>query len=259
LCAFLDQFPCQSPEVAKFPEDSMKKNLLCLSVILSAFLPFAQPARAADDNALTGGERAAGWRLLFNGSSLSGWRSLASAQPGAGWKAIDGSIVRTASSGDIVTVDEFGDFELTIDWKVESATNSGILYRVALGEKQTYYSGPEYQVLDDVAASDRFDPKHRAGALYDLVAPPKDFTRPVGSWNTARIIVRGWHIQHWLNGEKIVDVDLRSPEGAMLKMHSKFSAMPHFAEYRRGHIALQDEHNSVAYRNIKIRDLAAAP
>jgi len=239
--------------------DDMKKTLLHPSLIVSALLLFAQTAHPSDDNTISGAERTAGWRLLFDGSSLSGWRSLAGTEPGTGWKVLDGAIVRTAKSGDLLTVDEFGDFELSIDWKVEDATNSGILYRVALGEDQTYFTGPEYQILDNIKGGDRFDPKHLAGALYDLVAPPRDFTRPVGSWNHTRIVVRGWHIEHWLNGEKIVDVDLASPEGISLKMHSKFNAMPHFAAYARGHIALQDHDGMVAFRNIMIRDLGTAP
>jgi hypothetical protein len=96
---------------------------------------------------------------------------------------------------------------------------------VSLSEAQTYYTGPEYQILDNIHGGDRVDPKHTAGALYDLVAPTKDFTHPVGTWNEARIKVQGWHIEHWLNGEKIVDIDLDSPEGRALKAHSKFSTM----------------------------------
>jgi hypothetical protein len=237
----------------------MKNTLLRHSFILPALLLFVASAHASGENAITDAERVSGWRLLFDGSSLSGWRSLAGTEPGAGWKVMDGAIVRTAKSGDLLTAGEFGDFELSIDWKVEEATNSGILYRVALGENQTYFTGPEYQLLDNIKGGDRFDPKHRAGALYDLVAPPRDLTLPVGSWNHTRIVVRGWHIEHWLNGEKIVDVDLASPEGVALKMRSKFNAMPHFASFARGHIALQDHDGMVAFRNIKIRDLSEAP
>ncbi|HEY5227065.1 MAG TPA: DUF1080 domain-containing protein, partial [Opitutaceae bacterium] len=180
---------------------------------------------------------------------------LKSTAPGSGWTVIDGCIVRTAKSGDLLTVGEFGDFELSIEWRVADETNSGILYRVGLDASQTYYTGPEYQLLDNILGGDRFEPKHRAGALYDLVAPPRDLTRPVGAWNQTRIIVRGWHIEHWLNGEKIVDVDLASPEGRALVAHSKFHAMAHFATLASGHIALQDHDNMVSFRNIKIRDL----
>jgi hypothetical protein len=235
----------------------MKRYLLAAVLTLTALA--GGTAGAADMNTLTDAERAQGWRLLFDGKSLAGWRSMKGPEPGSGWAVIDGCIVRTAKSGDILTTDEFGDFELAIDWKVEDATNSGILYRVAIGAPQTYHTGPEYQILDNVKGGDRFDPKHLAGALYDLVAPPKDFTRPVGTWNETRIVVRGWHIEHWLNGQKIVDTDLSTPAGRALIAGSKFKAWPLFATFSRGHIALQDHDNAVSFRNIKIRDLPGTP
>jgi hypothetical protein len=219
-------------------------------------LALARPAAAEPPNTLSPAEQAAGWRLLFDGTSLTGWRSLKSPAPGAGWKVIDGAIVRTAESGDLVTADAFGDFDLSIEWKVEEATNSGILYRVDLGSDRTYESGPEYQILDNVKGGDRFQPSHRAGALYDLVAPPQDFTRPVGQWNLTRIRVRGWHVEHWLNGHKIVDVDLGTPEGRAMIAASKFRQWPQFATFRRGHIALQDHDHRVAFRDLRILELA---
>jgi hypothetical protein len=237
----------------------MKKTPTCACLLLAALMLPSPGALGAQPNVLSQAEAAGGWRLLFDGSSLAGWRSLSSPEPGSGWRAADGCIVRTAKSGDLVTRDEFGDFELSLEWKVEDGTNSGILYRVSLGGQRTYYTGPEYQVLDNTGADDRHDPKHQAGALYDLVAPPGDFTRPVGTWNEARIVVRGWHIEHWLNGRKIVDVDLGSAEGRALKARSKFASMPAFATFLRGHIALQDEANKVSYRSIKIRELPASP
>jgi hypothetical protein len=235
----------------------MKRYLLAAALV---FISLAgRPACAADMNTLTDAERAQGWRLLFDGKSLAGWRSMKGPEPGSGWAVIDGAIVRTGKSGDLLTADEFGDFDLTIDWKVEEATNSGILYRVAIGAPQTYHTGPEYQILDNVNGGDRFKPNHLAGSLYDLVAPPKDYTRPVGSWNETRIVVRGWHVEHWLNGEKIVDTDLGTPEGRALIAQSKFKAWPLFATFARGHIALQDHDNSVSFRNIKIRDISGTP
>jgi Domain of Unknown Function (DUF1080) len=236
----------------------MKRHLILAAIALALLSPSGPRALAADGNSLTDAERAGGWRLLFDGSSLAGWRGLKSPEPGSGWKAIGGCIVRTAKSGDLLSAEEFGDFELSIEWKVAEETNSGILYRVGLGENQTYFTGPEYQLLDNIKGGDRFDPKHRASALYDLVAPPTDLTRPVGSWNETRIVVRGWHIEHWLNGEKVVDVDLASPEGRELVAHSKFHVMAHFATLATGHIALQDHDGVVSFRNIKIRDLSAS-
>jgi hypothetical protein len=155
----------------------------------------------------------------------------------------------------LVTVDDFGDFELELQWKVEKATNSGIIYRVGLTEDTTWRTGPEYQILDNHDGEDRFKPSHLAGSLYDLIAPGKDVTRPVGEWNDTRIIVRGWQIQHWLNGVKIVETDLGSPAGKALIAGSKFSKMPRYATLSRGHIALQDHDNRVWFRAIRIREL----
>ena len=229
------------------------------SLLLCALLLAAPLARAAEPNTLSDTEQSGGWHLLFDGSSLNGWRGLTDHDPGAGWKVIDGAIVRTDKSGDLLTLDDFGDFELSVEWKVADATNSGILYRVSLSEAQTFYTGPEYQILDNIHGGDRVDPKHTAGALYDLVAPQKDLTHPVGTWNQTLIKVKGWHIEHWLNGEKIVDMDLDSPEGRALKAHSKFSTMSSFATYKHGHIALQDHGGTVSFRNIKIREIPAGP
>ncbi len=237
----------------------MNKTLARLSLLLCTLLPAAPLARASEPNTLSDTEQSGGWHLLFDGSSLKGWRSLTDPDPGAGWKVIDGCIVRTAKAGDLLTIDDFGDFELSIEWKVADETNSGILYRVSLSEAQTFYTGPEFQILDNIHGGDRLDPKHTAGALYDLVAPTKDVTRPVGSWNETRILVKGWHIEHWLNGEKIVDIDLDSPEGRALKAHSKFSSMSSFASYKHGHFALQDHGGMVSFRNIKVRELPSGP
>ena len=230
------------------------------AIALLAFA-LALPASAGPgaQNTLSETERAAGWRLLFDGSTLNGWRSLSRPEPGAGWAVRDGAIVRTARSGDLLTKDQYGDFELSIEWKVADETNSGILYRVSTSGEQTYFTGPEYQILDNVRGADRVNPKHRAAALYDLVAPPADYTRPVGEWNQTRILVRGWKIEHWLNGHKVVDVDLASAAGRDLVRHSKFNAMPNFIAFARGHIALQDHDGEVSYRNIALRDLPAEP
>jgi hypothetical protein len=225
-------------------------RLLWISLVLAAPL-----LRAESANVLSAEEQAAGWRMLFDGASLAGWRGLKSETPGAGWKVTDGALVTPGKAGDLVTVAEFGDFELRAEWRVAEGSNSGIIYRVGLDESATYRTGPEYQVLDNVKAEDNKQPNHLAAALYDLVAPPKDFTKPVGEWNTARIVVHGWHVEHWLNGEKTVDVDLASAEGKALIAGSKFKAMPKFATLLRGHIALQDHGDVVSFRNVRILEL----
>lgn len=220
-----------------------------------SFLLALPLVRGESANHLSSDESAGGWKLLFDGSSLAGWRSLKSETPGAGWKVVDGVLTTPGKAGDLVTAGEFGDFELSAEWKVAEGSNSGIIYRVGLGEDATWRTGPEYQVLDNVKAEDNKLPSHLAASLYDLVAAPGDFTKPVGEWNSARIVVRGWHVEHWLNGHKTVDVDLASPEGKALVAASKFKSMPKFATLLSGHIALQDHGDAVSYRNVKIREV----
>jgi 3-keto-disaccharide hydrolase len=198
------------------------------------------------------------WRSLLHENSLAGWRSMKSETPGAGWTVDHGVLTSLHSSGDLVTADEFGDFELSLEWKISKGGNSGVFYRVNLaGGEDAYETGPEFQILDNLRAEDRQQPNHRAGSLYDLVAPSKETVRPADRWNQARIIVRGWKVEHWLNGPKIVDVDLASPDGQALISHSKFANAPQFASFKRGHIVLQDHGNIVSFRRIKIRDLGA--
>jgi len=215
----------------------------------------AAPASATVPFTLTEAETAAGWRLLFDGKSLAGWRSQKSETPPAGWQAADGALTRIDKGGDILTTEEFGDFELVLDWKIVAAGNSGIFYRVGLSESRIFHTGPECQVLDNIAAKDRFKPSRRAASLYDLVAPPADHTHPVGEWNTVRILIQGWRIEHWLNGVKVVETDLASPEGKALIAGSKFNTMAKFATLTRGHIAFQDHGDLVSFRNIRIREL----
>jgi hypothetical protein len=211
-------------------------------------------AAAADSaNRLTPAEQAAGWRLLFDGATLAGWEGFKWQPPGRGWTTSNGELARTGDAGDLVTVDEFGDFELVFEWKIGSGANSGIIYRVGMNGSQPYETGPEYQLLDDAQAHE--STTHLTGALYDLVAPSRAVTRPAGEWNQSRIVIRGWKIEHWLNGEQIVDCDLGSPAGKQLVSRSKFAAKPEFATLPHGHIALQDHGGYVSFRSIKIREL----
>lgn len=219
----------------------------------------AAPLFAADANTLTSAEKSAGWKLLFDGKSLAGWRGYKTEEIGAGWKAQDGALAMTIpKSGDLVTKDEFGDFELSFEWKISEAGNSGVIYRSGFGDSASYRTGPEYQVLDNAKASDNKKANHLAGSLYDIGEPPaRDVTKPVGEWNTGKIVVRGWHIEHWLNGEKLVDQDLASAQGKAALAESKFKGKDweKFATLSRGHIALQEHGSAVYFRSLKIREL----
>jgi hypothetical protein len=228
-----------------------------LPIALTALALCVAPLFAADPNALSAQEQAAGWKSLFDGKTLTGWRGYKTEAIGAGWKAQDGAIVLTqGKAGDLVTIGEFGDFELVWEWKISEGGNSGVIYRVGLGESASYRTGPEYQVLDNQKAEDNKLGNHLAGSLYDLAKEaPRNLPKPVGEWNSSRLVVRGWKVEHWLNGTQIIAIDLASPEGKAAIAKSKFKDWPKFASLLRGHIALQDHGHLVSYRAIKIREL----
>lgn len=224
---------------------------IALSLIVSPLLTAATP------NMLTSAEKSAGWKLLFDGKSLDGWRSYKSDQVGAGWKVQDGALVLTApKAGDIMTKEEFADFELSFEWKISEGGNSGVIYRAGLGESAPFRTGPEYQVLDNEKAKDNKLGNHLAGSLYDIGPEvPRNLPKPVGQWNESRLIVRGWKVEHWLNGQKVVALDLAGPAGKAEIAKSKFKDWPKFASLSKGYIAFQDHGDVVSYRSIKIRKL----
>lgn len=248
---------------------------ICLT---TATIAAAQGAGARAPNTLTAAERAAGWKLLFDGKSLAGWRGLGyDTVPTQHWVVEHGAIRKVPSGkvpvqadgqplegGDLMTIATYGDFELSFDWKVAPAANSGVKYNVSeelSGQVPPKHAaiGFEYQVLDDDRHPDGKLPTHRAGALYDLVAPNAGKKlHPVGTWNSARIVLVGNHGEHWLNGVKVVEYELGTPAMDSALRASKFHALPWFAERRRGHIVLQDHGDEAFYRNIKIREITSA-
>ena len=226
-------------------------------------------------NILTPDEQRAGWRLLFDGKTFDGWRGLGyDTVPTAHWKIehgmirklADGQVPRLpdgqpAAGGDLMTRDTFRDFELTWEWKISRAGNSGVKYNVS--EEISMANAPnhaalgfEYQMLDDSLHEDNKVPSHRAGALYDLIPPNgSKVLQPVGEWNTSRIVFRGNHGEHWLNGWKVVEFELGTPLMDSLMANSKYRDIKGFAQKRAGHIVLQDHVDEVFFRNIKIRIL----
>ena len=206
-------------------------------------------------NTLTPAEQAAGWRLLFDGRTMNAWRGYKHAGMPEGWSIVDGALTRVGSGGDIVTRDQFSSFELSLEWRVASGGNSGILYRVTEQGAASYETGPEMQVLDDARHPDGKSRLTSAGALYGLYPAPEGAVKPAGQWNAARIVVNGNRVQHWLNGIQTVEYELLSPEWEGKVAGSKFTQWPRYGRATRGHIALQDHGDLVAYRNIKIRTL----
>ncbi len=230
---------------------------------------------AQAQNRLTPAEKAAGWKLLFDGKTFAGWRCLGfDSVLTARWMIQDGTIRKIPSGevplmadgrpvhgADLMTIDTYRDFELSFEWKVAPAANSGVKYNVSEELSKSYPPGHsalgfEYQVLDDDRHPDGKLPIHRAASLYDLIAPSQDKQlKPVGEWNTARIVLRGNHGEHWLNGKKVVEYELGTPAMDSALARSKFRSIPGFADRRAGHIVLQDHVDEAWYRNIKIREL----
>jgi hypothetical protein len=206
-------------------------------------------------NTITAAEKAAGWRLLFDGKTTSGWRGYRQRQMPAGWQVVDGALTRVADAGDIVTVDEFGDFELTLEWRIPANGNTGIFFRVTEGDEVMWHEAPEFQIIDN-AYKEPLKPGQLAGANYDLHPPSRDATKPIGSWNDARLLVRGAHVEHWLNGVKVVEYELWASDWQRRVHESKFRDFPGYGQARRGHIGLQDHGDRVAFRSVKIRDLS---
>jgi len=235
---------------------SMRTRVLCACAALLCALP----ARADDSlNTLTEQEKSGGWKLLFDGKTAEGWRAYKGKGMPDKWHVEDGALILKPRSGkrggDIVTTDQYDNFELAFEWKISPGGNSGVMYRVSEDEDAPFYTGVEYQILDNAKHPDGKHPKTSAASAYALYAPAKDATMPVGEWNKSKIIVDGNHVEHWLNGEKVVEFDYGSDDWNNRVEASKFKDMKRFGKEAKGHIDLQDHGNEVAYRNIKIRPL----
>jgi hypothetical protein len=207
-------------------------------------------------NQLTSAESAAGWKLLFDGREPAQWRVYrGQSQPG-GWFVQDGVLKKSQATDDIITRDQFDNFELAFDWMLSGGGNAGVFYRGTEEYSHVYWSAPEYQLLDDAAHADAADRRTAAGAAYALYPAPAGHVKPAGQWNSSRIIVNGAHVEHWLNGVKLLEYELWSPEWEARVKASKFVEWPNFGRARRGYIAIQGDHEGdLSLRNIKIREL----
>jgi hypothetical protein len=192
---------------------------------------------------------------LLGDNPATHWRGYRKAELPAGWQLVDGALTRVGAGGDIITREQYDDFELTLDWKISPAGNSGIFYRVVEDStlNAVYLTGSELQVLDNTGHADGRIPNTSAGSNFALYAPTRDMTRPVGEWNQVRLLVQGNHVEHWMNGEKVVEYELGSADWKQRVQASKFKAWPRYGSARSGHIALQDHGDWVAFRNIRIR------
>lgn len=254
----------------------MRKQFLFICLILSftvVILSFektdVKQAAFSDDrwladttaNVLTAAEKAKGWKLLFDGKTTSGWRTYLNKESSS-WTVADGILHsgprnadKTDKRADIMTDATYENFELSIDWKISPQGNSGILYMVQETEPSSHLTGPEYQIIDDVNFPEKLQEWQKTGANYAIDAAPEAKPANVGEWNHTVIIVKGNHVEHWLNGKKIVDYTLYSDKWLKEKAEGKFKDAATYATVKKGHIALQDHGSEAWFKNIKIRVL----
>ena len=213
-------------------------------------------------NILTDQEKLDGWKLLFDGQSLNGWKNYNA--PGiSGWSAQDGNLASSGTGGDstgyIITDKKYDNFELAFDWKIAAEGNSGVMYHVAESKKfnTPYMTGPEYQLLDDIGFPQKVENWQLTGADYAMHVADTTAKKlkPVGEWNTSKIIFNNGHVEHWLNGNKIVDFEAWTPEWFALKNSGKWTSAPEYGLSETGYISLQDHGSKSWFRNMKIKEL----
>ena len=243
----------------------MIRSIACLLALVVASVIVNAEQNTAGANRLSAADQAAGWRLLFDGVSTKGWRGFGKpAGTTNGWVA-EGGWLRHAKttgqdskgSGDIITVETFNDFDLRFDWKVSPGGNSGVKYLVV--ENRDGPIAHEYQVIDDTKHPDALIGPHRTtGSLYDVIpAPANKPIKPAGEINSGRILLSGNHVEHWLNGVKILEYELGSAALKDGKAKSKFKDVAGWEDKLKGHILLQDHGDEIAYQNVRIRELSS--
>jgi len=249
----------------------MSRKILIAKVLTVSILPLLIffTTAYAQDNRLTNKEKQEGWQLLFDGQSMSKWKSPGSDSfPSKGWSIEDGVLFidkgsGRQSGGDILTKEQFDDFEFTVDFKLTDGANSGVKYAVQIFNPPIRglgaVLGPEYQLLDDDKHPDAKAGRNgdrKLGSLYDILpSSTASAIRPIGQWNTARIVSKGNHVEHWLNGVKVLEYEKGSDVYKAAFAQSKFKDVTGFGEGRKGYILLQDHGDKVFFKNIKVRKI----
>jgi hypothetical protein len=213
------------------------------------------------DNTLSKSEVNAGWKLLFDGKTLDGWRMYQNKEADA-WGVIDGELYCKGSQtdksdlrADIITTDQFQNYELSIDWKISPQGNSGIMYHVTEEYDAAYLSGPEYQLIDDVGFPHPLEEWQKTGSDYAMYNATSRPTKPVGQYNTTKIVVKGSHREYWLNGVKILTFEAWTDDWKQRKASGKWKDTIGYGKARKGHICLQDHGGGIWFKNIKIKAL----
>ena len=244
----------------------MKDRLIFVSYLfVGIFILACKPGKtnektgSSEDNVLSEQEVSAGWKLLFDGITLDGWRMYQN-KPADAWDVKDGELYCKGSNidksdlrADIITNNQFENYELSVDWKISPKGNSGIMYNVTEEFDAAYLSGPEYQLIDDIGFPDKLEEWQKTASDYAMYNATSRPTNPVGQYNTSRIVVNGAHREYWLNGVKVVEFEAWTPDWEHRKSSGKWKDTPGYGLAKKGHICLQDHGGGVWFKNIKIR------
>jgi hypothetical protein len=229
------------------------KKVIAVPAALIIILSF-QPKQK--DNTLTKKEKKEGWVLLFDGKTTTGWRAYQN-KVSDGWDVKDGELycreTGVTKRADLITVNQYENYELLIDWKISPKKNSGIIYMATEDNGASYESGPEYQLIDDSGYPDKLQDKQLSGANYDMQAPSAKAVKPAGEYNHTKIVINKGHVEHWLNGTKVVEYELWSDLWNRQKAGSKWKNVKTYGMSKKGHIALQDHGGGIAFKNIKLK------
>ncbi len=237
----------------------MKKNITVIAFLttVTLMLSFYIPQQKKD-NQLSDAEKKAGWKLLFDGKTTDGWRPYKNAESD-GWEIVNGELHCKESAvqhrADLITKDQYANFELAFDWKVGKGANSGLIYRANEDHDASYESATEYQLIDDKGYEGKLEDWQKAGADYDMHPPLKLVSKPAGEYNHSVIKAKGKKIEHWLNGVKVAAYEIGTKEWHALKDKSKWKDIKGWGENSTGYICLQDHGGGIWFKNIKIRTL----
>jgi hypothetical protein len=241
------------------------KKLIGAIVLFFVFGSVSIAQSSAAPNVLSSKEQTDGWKLLFDGNTKKGWHVFNNRTDGSAWKVADGVLYldpkakgpKGEGGGDIISEEEFENFHLMLEWKLDSGGNSGVIIQAQEDPKYRYawVTGPEIQIIDNDRHADAKNKKHRAGDLYDLVAATPETVKPIGQWNLMEVMSKDGKLDIFLNGTKVVSTTQWDDNWSKLISESKFKSMADFGKFRKGKISLQDHGNPVYFRNIKIQRL----
>ncbi|HRR09589.1 MAG TPA: DUF1080 domain-containing protein [Rhodothermales bacterium] len=240
----------------------MKHTFLFSGLLIGLFHFAACSGTTKMPNKLSKSEEKAGWQLLFDGKTMQGWRTYG-ATGTRGWAVQNGEMVALGQAGhegvanDIVTEQEFENFDLVLEWKISKGGNSGVFFNVVEDKryKAVYETGPEYQLIDDVGFPQKLEDWQTSAANYAMHPPVVKAFNSVGEWNQTRIVVNQGHVTHWLNGKKTVEYQMWTPEWERMVTAGKWKNFPGYGRAKKGKIALQDHGNQIWFKNIKIKSL----